>query len=315
MAKKRRDDDLGGLERAFALLEDALPGLHDVTPPSGTVPSGLPEQLIELYAYCDGLRMYHDTVEVVPSREVEMPVPGRWRFGTVEGDPIAIDIRGKVWRTDEELDDDVCDGTRLDRWLSGLLDAYGVLYDEEGEFHDDLFDDEGDLLPKVRDRHLRAYLKRDPSSPGIRWKLAHALLEDGADEDARNELEQVVSDDPAFAWAWLDLAKISERVGDLGNAIDEIRMAAETAEGSQHPQAGYFWSQLARLAARSGDDLLRAEAATKTSLLAPGLKRAQLDGARELLETGDTSSAKGLIEILRAVWPRDLEVLELAKRV
>jgi len=315
MAKKRRDDDLGGLERAFALLEEALPGLHDVTPPAGTVPSGLPEQLIELYAYCDGLRMYHDTVEIVPSREVEMPVPGRWRFGTVEGDPVAIDIRGKVWRTDEELDDDVCDGTRLDRWLSGLLDAYGVLYDAEGEFHDDLFDDEGDLLPKIRDKHLRAYLKRDPASPGMRWKLAHSLLEDGVDDDARNELEQVVADDPVFAWAWLDLARVSEQLGELGGAIDEARMAAEAAEGVQHPQGGYFWSQVARLASRAGNDMVRAEAATKASLLAPDLKKAQIAGARELIDAGDKTSAKGLLDLLRAVWPRDLEVLELARRV
>jgi hypothetical protein len=59
----------------------------------------------------------------------------------------------------------------------------------------------------------------------------------------------------------------------------------------------------------------RAEAATKASLLAPDLKKAQIEGARERLDAGDTASAKGLVEILRAVWPRDLEVLELARRV
>ncbi len=315
MAKKRRDDDLGGLERTFALLADALPGLHDVTPPSTRVPAGLPEALIELYAYCDGLRLFHDSVEVRPARDVVSTTPGRWQFATVEGDDVAIDLRGKVWRTDDELDDDVCDGTRIDRWLAGLLDSYTQVYDEEGEFLDDVFDDEGEIVASVRERQLRAHLKRDAGAPGVRWQLANVLLGQGATEDARNELEQVVADDPAFAWAWLDLAKISERVGDLGNATDEVRMAAETAEGAQHPQAGYFWSQLARLASCTGNEILRAEAATKTSLLAPDLKRAQLDGARELLATGDTASARGLVDLLRAVWPRDLEVLELAKQL
>jgi hypothetical protein len=131
----------------------------------------------------------------------------------------------------------------------------------------------------------------------------------------RLELEQVVADDPAFAWAWLDLARVSERLGEIGGAIDEARMAAEAAEGVQHVQAGYFWSQVARLAQRAGDDLVRAQAATKASLLAPGLKRDQLDGARERIEAGDKASAKGLLELLRAVWPRDLEVLELAKKL
>ena len=46
-------------------------------------------------------------------------------------------------------------------------------------------------------------------------------------------------------------------------------MAAEAAEGVQHPQAGYFWSHVARLAARTGNEMVRAEAATKASLLAP----------------------------------------------
>ena len=71
-------------------------------------------------------------------------------------------------------------------------------------------------------------------------------------------------------------------------------MAAEAAEGVQHPQAGYFWSQVARLAERAGDDMVRAEAATKASLLAPDLKRAQIEGARERIEAGDKASAKGL---------------------
>ena len=314
MAKKRRDDD-GGLDRVLGLLEEALPGLHDVEPPAAKLPPGLPEPLIELYARCDGLRLYLDSVEVMRASEVTMPTPGRWQFATEGEDPVTIDVRGRIWRADETLDDDVCEGTRLDRWLAGLLESLGLLYDEEGEFLEDVFDDEGEIIPKVREKQLRAQLKRDAAAPAVRWRLGLALADQGLEENARDELEQVVADDPAFTWAWLDLGRISEKLGDLGNAVDEIRMAAETAEGTQHPQAGYFWSQLARLAARSGDDVLRAQAATKTSLLAPTLKRAQLDGARESLADGDHQSAAGLLELLRAVWPRDLEVLELHKQL
>ena len=314
MAKKRRDE-LGGLERVFAALEEAPAGLHDIEPAASALPSGLPPALIELYALCDGLRLFIDAVELVPATGVTMPTAGRWRFGETEGDAIAIDHRGKIWRTDPSLDDDVCDGTRLDRWLGGMLDATGLLYDGDGEFADGVFDDDGDILPEVRERQLRSQLKRDPAAPGPRWRLAHALIEQGVTEDARNELEQVVADDPAFAWAWLDLARLSEKLGELTAAVDEARMAAETAEGVQHAQAGYFWAQLARLGVRTGDEVLRAQAATKSSLLAPGLKQAQLDGARESLAAGDAASAKGLLELLRAVWPRDLAVLELAGRI
>lgn len=317
MARRRKDEGEGGgsLDRVFALLEDAPAGLHDVDPPAERLPVGLPEGLIELYARCDGARLFLDTIELAPSAEVAMASPAKWRFGAVDGDPVSIDHRGRIWRHDPSLDDDVLDGTRLDRWLSGLVDATALLYDKDGEFAEDAFDDDGEIEPRLRERQLRAQLRRDAAAPAPRWRLAQALLDQGAVEDARGELEQVVADDPAFAWAWLDLARISERLGEVGGAVDEARMGAQTAEGTQHPQAGYFWAQLARLASRAGDDLLRAEAATKTSLLAPDLKRAQLDGARESLAAGDRASAKGLLELLRAVWPRDLEVLELTRQL
>jgi len=311
MAKRAEVDPL---DRIFELLDEAQPGVHDLDPPTDDLPVGLPAPLIDLYARCDGARLFSDTLEIVPASEVTYD-GARWRFGAIDGEPIGVDHKGKIWRTDESIEDDVVDGTRIDRWLAGQLDALALIFDHEGEYNDDVFDEDGEILPVIREKQLRAQLKRDAAAPGPRWRLAHTLSEQGATEDARNELEQVVADDPAFAWAWLDLSRVSERLGEVGGALDEARMAADAAEGVQHPQAGYFWSQVARLAARNGDDMQRAEAATKASLLAPDLKRAQIEGARERLDSGDAASAKGLVELLRAVWPRDLEVLELARRV
>jgi Tfp pilus assembly protein PilF len=305
---------LDGLDRLFDLLDEAAPGLHDVEPATGELPDNLPEPLIELYARCDGARIFIDSLEVVPARDVVLD-NGRWRFAIADGEPVSLDARGRIWRADETIEDEICEATRLDRWLAGEIDALALIFDGDGEYADDVFDEDGELLAVVREQQLRAKIKRDSSAPAPRWRLALVLLEQGADEDARNQLEQVVADDPVFAWAWLDLARVSEKIGELGGAIDEARMAAEAAEGTQHPQAGYFWSQVARLAVRAGDDMQRAQAATKASLLAPALKQSQLAGARERLEAGDTVSAKGLLELLRAVWPRDLEVLDLAKQL
>jgi Tfp pilus assembly protein PilF len=318
MAKKRRgggEDEHDALSRVFALLEEAPPGLHDVEPPAAKLPTGLPPALIELYAHCDGVRLFIDAVEIVSSDEVTSPAPGHWKFAEIDGAAIVIDERGKIWRDDESLDDAVCDGTRLDRWLAGIFDATANFYDPDGEFAEDAYDEEGEVNPKVLQRALKAQLKRDPSAPGPRWRLALTYLGEEALDNARDELEQTVAADPSFAWAWLDLARISERMGELGNAVDEARMAAETAEGAKHPQAGYLFAQLARLAARHGDQATRAQAASKAAALDPQLKQAQLEGARESLASDDRASALGLLEILRAVWPRDLEVLELARKV
>jgi tetratricopeptide (TPR) repeat protein len=294
------------------LLDAAPAGLHDVAPPAAQLPSGLPEALIDFYARCDGARLFLDSVELVPSAEVE-PRGEHWMFGSLEGEDLLIDVRGRIWRSDESLDDLVCEGTRLDRWFAGVVDAIAVLYDDEGEFADGSFDEEGELLPAVGERQLRAMLRRDPGAPGPRWRLAHALLAQDSLTEGRAELEEVVANDRGFAWAWLDLARISERLGELPGAIDEARAAAEAAAG--HPQAGYFHAQLARIASRAGEEATRAAAARRAGELAPELKAAQLAGARESLAAGDLASARGLIDLLRAVWPRDLEVLELAGRI
>jgi tetratricopeptide (TPR) repeat protein len=317
VAKQRRKDERGdggpsGLDRVFALLDAAPAGLHDVTPPAEQLPSGLPEPLIDLYARCDGLRLYLDSVELWPSAAVEA-TDIRWRFGELEGEELLIDARGRLWRHDESLDDLVCEGTRLDRWLAGIVDAMAVLYDADGEFADGVFDDNGELVPAVGERQLRALLKRDPAAPGPRWRLAHALLAQDRVAEARAELEEVAAAEPGFAWAWLDLARISERLGELPGAVDEARAAADAA--ASHPQAGYFHAQLARLAGRAGDEPTRAAAAHRAAALAPELKAAQLDGARSSLAEGDLASARGLLDLLRAVWPRDLDVLDLARQL
>ena len=317
MANKRRNDERGdgrpsGLDRVFELLDAAPAGLHDVAPPATQLPSGLPEALIDFYARCDGGRLFLDSVELAASAEVE-PRGERWVFGSLEGEDLLIDTRGRIWRSDDSLDDLVCEGTRLDRWLAGVVDALAMLYDEEAEFVDGSFNEEGELLPAVVERQLRAMLKRDPGAPGPRWRLGHALLAQDSVAEARAELEEAVANEPSFAWAWLDLAKISERFGELPGAVDEARAAAEAS--ADHPQTGYFHAQLARLASRAGDEATRAMAARRAAELAPELKAAQLEGARASLAEGDAGSARGLVDLLRAVWPRDLEVLELARRV
>ena len=320
MAKKRRKDEQSdggpsGLDRVFGVLDAAPAGLHDVAPAAAQLPSGLPEVLIDLYARCDGVRLYHDSVELWPSAAVELrgEAPARWAFGELEGEDLLVDDRGRVWRNDESLDDLVCEGTGLDRWLAGVVDALAILYDTDGEFADGVFDADGELVAAVGERQLRAMLKRDPAAPGPRWRLGHALLAQDQIAEGRAALEEVVAGEPSFAWAWLDLARVSERLGELPGAIDESRAAADAAAG--HPQAGYFCAQLARIAALGGDEATRAAAARRAAELAPDLKAAQLEGARESLAAGDQASARGLLDLLRAVWPRDLEVLDLARRI
>lgn len=299
------------LDRVFALLDEAINGMHDVVPATHDLAADLPPALMELYTHCDGARLYLDTLEIRGPKAVERDEDGRWVFAILDEEtPITVDAKGRVWRPDATLDADICDGSSLERWLAGWVDATALLYDEDGEFADGVFDEEGELVPEITEQQLRAQLKRDPKAPGPRWRLAQAMLAQDAIEPARKQLEELVANEPAFAWGWLELAHISEHAGDLEIALDDARAAADAAKG--HEQEGYFWAQVARLAVKQGDEKQRTQAAARVG---GELKVAQLAGAKALLVEGDAEGARKLTEILLAVWPRDLEVLDLQKQL
>src|SRR4051812_22888233 len=131
MAKK-----LDGLDRLFDLLDEAAPGLHDVEPPTHELPDDLPEPLIELYARCDGARIFIDSLEIVPAREVVLE-NHRWKFAISDGEAVSLDARGGVWRAEETMEDEVWEAPRLDRWLAGEIDALALIFDGDGEYADD----------------------------------------------------------------------------------------------------------------------------------------------------------------------------------
>src|SRR5437868_1605071 len=103
MAKKR-SDDVDPLDRIFAAFDEAPPGLHDVDPAASELPPGLPPALIDLYARCDGARLFVDALEIGASRDVQFEL-GRWKFAMLDGDAIAIDHRGRIQRADESIED------------------------------------------------------------------------------------------------------------------------------------------------------------------------------------------------------------------
>ena len=88
--------------------------------------------------------------------------------------------------------------------------------------------------------------RRGGRAPAPRWLLARSLSRAGDTDHARTELEEVVAAAPAFGWAWLDLARLSERSGELDGAIDEAIAAAEADPA--HEQTAFFWAHAARLA-------------------------------------------------------------------
>lgn len=316
---RRRHQAEEPLDRIAELLEEAPLGLHDLQPiDSGAAGSAehvpVPVPLAEVYVVVGAGSLFHETIELRPPAELTRDPELGVGFGACDGDELWLDARGRVRRFDPARDEVLLEGSRLDRWLWGVLEGYKNLVDHEGEFAEDAFDEEGELTDDCALRILAGQLRRDPGAVAPRLRRASLMAKDSIDL-ARAELEEVVRLDEQLAWGWSELSKISEAKGELPGAIDEARAAAEAAERHHHDQAGYFWAQVARLAAAAGDEPTRAAAAAKVAALSPELKAAQLAGAADELEAGDVAAAGRLCELLRAVWPRDLEVLDLRRRI
>jgi tetratricopeptide (TPR) repeat protein len=317
MARKRRGgglvDDDTVVDRLAATLERHPPGLHELGPPAAWVPPGWPQALTSVYLAFDGARLFNEAIILASAGEVVRGDDGRWRIGEAGGDEIRVDTRGQVWRVDAETEELVLDGTSVDRWLHGAVDAEAMLYDGDGEFADDVFDNRGEVVEHIAVAQVRAQVRRDGRAIGPRWRLARLLAARGDVAPAREMLEELVGQDATLAWAWLDLARLSEQIGELDGAIDEAVAAAEARPG--HEQAGFFWAQAARLAAKAGREPRRAELAARALAIDPDAVRGELAGAEDNLAAGDLGSARGLVELVRALAPRDLAVLDLLRRI
>ena len=313
---KHAGQDGSQIDHVYDLLLAAPFGLHDLAKPACALPEDAPLALAEWYVLMGGASLFHEAIVFAPPNEVHLlQDPARWWCGTVDGEDLAVTPQGRVLCWDSSVDDWLPVGSRLDRWLWGMLDGQALLYDAEGEFADDVFDDDGELCEATTLAQLRALVRRDGAAVASRWRLGAALVAVGDILRARDQLERCVELDEDFYWAWLELARISENLGEFTGAYEEALMAANAAQKCGAPSAGYLWSHAARLALRGNDSAARDAAAAQVQRVAPQLRTEQLAGIRECMTNRDWKSAGGLMDLLRAVWPRDLEVMDMARQL
>lgn len=300
------------LARITERLEAAPAGLHQLNEPSFDVPAGLPEPLAMLYNYFDGGELFHGAVELFCAADV-VAADGRFHFGRCDADELFADAAGRVWRLEADSGELVEEGSRLHRWLLGFIEGEATMFDADGEYAEDVFGDDGELLPEFVVRRERRVLKRDRDAVGPRWRLARALSQQDRLAEARDQLEQVVAARAEFPWAWYDLARISEALGELDTAVEEMAEAADADPACAY--RGFFWAQCARLSQLRGDEEARKQYAERALALDPQLTRGHLDGACERLDAGDAAGAKTLVDLALAIAPLDLAALDLRVQI
>src|SRR5687767_9197 len=161
-------------------------------------------------------------------------------FGhTSTGDRLALDAKGRVLRIEEDTGETLVEGTSFAKWIEAVVAADGVLYDREGEFREDVFDEAGEeMRPELVEKRERKALKIDPLAPAPAWRLAKALEKTGRPKKALDLLMTVVETDPSFGWAWFDLGRMLRSSGKLEQAEEAFSRAAEADPDYDH--AGYF---------------------------------------------------------------------------
>ena len=299
--------------RLRAALDKYADGVHRLREPASALDADLPAAVTAVYRLFDGADLFHEALILYPNASWTRD-GGRMQVGEMGTDALWVDMAtGAVWRMEEDTGEWLCEGTQFDRWLWGWVEAEAVLYDHEGEFRAGVIGPQGDLNEGTAIEHERRLLRRDRSAASPRWRLARALARAGNIEAARHELELVVEEHPRFGWAWYDLSRLSEALGELAGAREEALAAAEADPHYEH--AGFFLGWAARLAVLAGDEPARAELAARARAADAALGQRQLDGARASLEAGEIDAARELVQVALAIEPRDLGALDLKKLI
>jgi tetratricopeptide (TPR) repeat protein len=305
-------------ERLVAELARYAEGVHELAAPAqNTELDGLPSgELRDFYASFDGATLFVGALEIYPASAVTREADRLIVGATSEGDRIAVDRRGRVLKIEEGSGEATVEGSSYARWLEAYVVGESVVYDREGEFRDEIFADDGEgLTAEAELKRARRILKVDPGAPGPRSRLARALEREGDVDGARSQLGKLVAECPEFAWAWFDLGRLARDAAELHEAEQAFARAAEcaAAEGAEH--AGFFAAQAARAALERGDEAGRKQHAARALALDEDIVRGQLRAALARADEGAHDEARELAELARAVAPRDLQVLELLRRL
>lgn len=301
------------MDRVLAALRGYADGVHQLGEPAAAMDADLPEGVRAVWQAMDGADLFHGELVLYP-RAAWTREEGKLHVGELGEDELWVALEGgALWRLEGETGEWIEEGSSAEKWLSGWVDAEGLIVDREGEFQDGAIDEAGELTLETEIARAKALLKRDRRAAAPRWRLARALARAGEKELARDELEELVAQHPRFGWAWYDLARASEALGDLAGAREEAVAAAEADPAYEH--AAFFLAWAARLAALAGDEEARAALAARALAADGRLAQRQVEGARANLEAGDEAAAREMGQVALALAPRDLGTLDLMKQL
>lgn len=307
----------------------APPGLHRTggpADPRALEAAALPPTAAMLWARHDGLEIGAETAKILPLAEIEEATalaegegllrPGDRVIGEIGRDLLVLPADPYEEGADvvlvEEGGERLPEASTAAHLALGLVGEAGVLFDDEGEFRDELFGEEdGELTEPAQRRLLRRRLDLDPDAPRARLRLAQLLLAAGELRGAQSELRQVLRRAPELPWAHEALGRVQEALGEQDEARRSYLTAGERMEPVDPELAAYFRARAARCA--EGDE--RERIAAKVKQARPEFAREQVDAAKVLIERGARKDAAEVVALGLAVQPGQVELLALRREL
>jgi tetratricopeptide (TPR) repeat protein len=317
------------LDRVEDRLMDAPIGLHRVGGPADAAAlthAQLSDEAAALWRRWDGIELAGGEAKLFSLAEQELATEEAREAGLLRaGDRVIgqygvalLVIPADPWEEGGEVVLVEDDGERAPyassvvRLALGLVAEMGVLHDDEGEYREDLFGDDGHLTPRAERRLLRRRLDYDEDAPFPRFRLGQLLRRAGELRAARSELRRVLRCAPEFAWAHWELGRAALELGERDEARESFATAAEKTQ-EIHLRA-LFLAWQARIAA-DHDEAERERLATEVKRLDPGFVAAREAGLRESIEHEDGGQARELLALGLAIEPRSLGLLGLREAV
>lgn len=316
------------IEQALDKLEERLmsapPGLHRVgepASPEALAAAGLPATAAMLWARYDGIEAGVEMARILSLAEIDEATAAAQAEGVLRaGDRVVGEVgrdllvlpadpyeEGADVVLVEEGGERLPDASTTAHLALGLVGEAAVLFDDDGEFRDELYGEDGELTDAAQRRLYRRRLDFDPDAPRARLRLAQLLRKAGELRAATTELKQVLRRAPELSWAHEALARVKEAEGEMDAACQSYLSAAEFMEPVDPELAAYFRARACRCA--EGDE--RAAIAVKVREARPEFAREQVDAAKALIEREALKEAAEAVALGLAVQPGQVELLAL----